>query len=263
MTMNLHIRSVKRSRILAIVQRMVVLTFIVVSWLICGVQIALEDEVDGDIFLQGNYIEVGIDHDGYFGTDNNAPSGYHNIGRLTLGFVSDWGKDGWESGSPAQSGDYFLPGSPAQGFSVEWGSDINRANNGNVATEISPDSLVETSSGTRLSAVWTGYATSGSYELKVIRTVSFNQDDMFFRINVEIENTGSTTLSSVEYTESVDPDQDVDLGGDYKTSNYIHSQPGHSGNTDRALVVAKGTQNADLALGLGTGHPPEFSLEKA
>lgn len=246
-------RSIKRRKIFTIVQLIAVLMFVVGSCLIDGAPMGLADEVGGEVFLQGDYIEVGIDHDGYFGTDGNSPAGYHNIGRDELGFVADWGKDGWLIGSPAQSGDYFLPGSPAQGFSVEWGSDINFSNNGFGTYQIPTSSLVETSSGSRLSAVWSGNATSGSDQLKVTRTVTFSQDGMFFRIDVELENTGSTTLSSVEYTENVDPDQDRDLpGGGFETSNYISYQPGHSGNTDQALVVAKGTNYPVLTLGLGT-----------
>ena len=37
-----------------------------------------------------------------------------------VGFIADYGKDGFSTGSPAYAGDYFLPGSPLEGWQVEY-----------------------------------------------------------------------------------------------------------------------------------------------
>ena len=217
---------------------------------------AYNDVVGNEVFLQGNYVEVGIHEACSFGTTSSAPEGYHNIGRDQLGFVADMDKDGWTNGSPAQSGDYFLPGSPAEGWAVEWtygGSERTKGNLGRCGIlNIPKTKLTETSSGSTQSAVWEGIASEGSSEkLKIIKTVHFNENDLFFVINTVITNTGTVSLDSVEFMRNVDPDNEVDIGGSYTTINYISYQPGVGGNTKKALVVAKG-QAYSVTLGLGT-----------
>jgi hypothetical protein len=92
---------------------------------------------DCNAFLQGNYVEVGINWNGAFGSSADAPSGYHpksisagalynspscdtisNGDSLRLGFVADPAMDGWTTGTPAYFGDYFLPGVPQEGWSI-------------------------------------------------------------------------------------------------------------------------------------------------
>lgn len=79
--------------------------------------------ISSEVFLQGDYVEVGIAKNGAFGTDNAAPSGYHPryAGGTQLGFVADIGKDGWSAGTPNYVGDYFLPGSPQEGWDMQVG----------------------------------------------------------------------------------------------------------------------------------------------
>ena len=76
--------------------------------------------VGSEVFLQGDYVEVGMSQCGSYGTVNNAPSGYHprGGGGGRLGFVADQGQDGWSVGSPDYCGDYFLPGSPEEGWAI-------------------------------------------------------------------------------------------------------------------------------------------------
>src|SRR5687767_10783989 len=86
-------------------------------------QLAEAASVGGEIFLQGNFVEVGIHNSGSFGTANSSPSGFHPKIFGTdrrLGFVVDMQKDGWANGFPPQSGDFFVPGTPEEGWTVEW-----------------------------------------------------------------------------------------------------------------------------------------------
>ena len=211
----------------------------------------------GEVFLQGNYLEVGIHSSGSFGTSTAAPTGFHPINRTNLGFVSDPQKDGWLVGSPAQSGDYFLPGTPEEGWAVEWttsGFERTFGNFGLVGpVNVPQTSLIENTVPGQPSATWTGEATNGSEKLRVEQTVHFSPEELFFIIDVVLTNTGTVSLDSVEYMRNVDPDQERDLaGGSYTTDNYVAYQPG-PGN-DKALVVARGITYG-LPLGLGTIDP--------
>ncbi|MGB5439563.1 MAG: DUF4347 domain-containing protein, partial [Gammaproteobacteria bacterium] len=73
--------------------------------------------VGGEVFLQGDFLEVGIHAAGSFGTTGDAPAGFHPLVDgvdSRLGFVADPDRDGWTTGTPAQIGDYFLPGDPEE-----------------------------------------------------------------------------------------------------------------------------------------------------
>jgi len=216
---------------------------------------AYNDVVNKEVFLQGNYVEVGIHESCSFGTANAAPTGFHDIRRSQLGFVADIGKDGWTTGTPAQSGDYFLPGSPEEGWAIEWNYQGNVRTKWNFGRsgyfQMPKKSLTETSSGSTQSAVWEGTASNGVEKLDIVKTIHFNEDDLFFLINTVITNTGTVSLDSVEFMRNVDPDNEKDIGGSYTTINYIAYQPGVDGNTKKALVVAKG-QRYSVTLGLGT-----------
>lgn len=234
-----------------------------------------------DIFLQGKYIEVGIHGAGSFGTESGAPAGFHPLldddGRQ-LGFVVDPGRDGWENGTPAQSGDYLVPGSPDEGWAIQWSSFRGEQTFANFGLEDNFDvqmvSHNHTNFGDALSAVWVGCATytnssnpgqgngiggdritdgpsspSFQEQIKITQTVHFNVNDQFFVIDVVLENVGGTALSSIKYLRNVNPDQEAPLTGEFSTRNFVQYQPDE--NSDRALVVAEGLKHG-LTLGLGT-----------
>ena len=75
----------------------------------------------GEIFLRGQFVEVGIHNVGSYGTSGTAPSGSAYAGRQ-LGFIADFDMNGWANyvGSCTPfcakfAGDYFVPGSPVEG----------------------------------------------------------------------------------------------------------------------------------------------------
>src|ERR1700761_5952225 len=95
-----------------------------------------------NVFLKGNYVEVGINVNGAYGSSTNAPAGYHPAGPASeynpctndcattnLGFVADPDKNGWNVGVPNYFGDYFLPGIPQEGWSIM--ADGHQANSWN------------------------------------------------------------------------------------------------------------------------------------
>ena len=219
---------------------------------------AMADVVSGNVFLKGDYVEVGVHPAGSFGTTVVAPAGFHPGAGASgaLGFVADFQKDGWTVGTPPQSADYFLPGVPEEGWSIEWttgGTERTFGNYGRMNVfQVPQTSLTETSAGNTRSAVWVGEAANGPTEkVRVTQTVRFNQGDAFFVINVVMTNTGTVPLNSVEYMRNVDPDQEsggLAGGAGPATRNYVIND----GN--KKLVVAKSI-NFAIPCGLGTIDP--------
>ncbi len=77
--------------------------------------------VSGDAFIKGNFVEGGINTCGAFATNIVAPFGYHpNASGSKLSFVADSDMDGWLSGTPNRCGDYIIPGSPVEGWSLQF-----------------------------------------------------------------------------------------------------------------------------------------------
>lgn len=69
----------------------------------------------GEIFLKSQNIEVGVHRAGSYGTASNAPNSFEYRNKR-LGFIADYGRDGWNVGTPPFSGDYFVPGAPVEGI---------------------------------------------------------------------------------------------------------------------------------------------------
>lgn len=70
--------------------------------------------LNGDIFLKSQYIELGVNNMGSFGTNYTAPSNFYYYGKR-LGFIADYDKNGFSTSSPGFAGDYFVPGVPLEG----------------------------------------------------------------------------------------------------------------------------------------------------
>ena len=203
-------------------------------------------QVGNDAFLKGQYLEVGIAKSGSFGTEGIAPSGYNANVNGRLGFVADPARDGFNVGSPSYTGDFFLPGSPEEG----WGLTINGAdyfNGTRVSRQDIAGSIVNYSNtATDVSATWTGNING----LEITQTVSFPKNALYFIIQVKIKNTSTSTVPGIYYMRNVDPDNEERWGGGYSTRNSIIQQPPNS-NCNTGLVEAVGT-NFGMYLGLGT-----------
>ncbi|MDI9311729.1 MAG: T9SS type B sorting domain-containing protein [Limnohabitans sp.] len=205
--------------------------------------------ISGNTFIKGNYVEVGVNQSGGYGTDIYAPSDYHprlnGSSARNLGFVADPQKDGWAIGSPSYYGDFFYPGTKQEGFSVQFnGSVYHNWTSGFNDIIGSNTSLVTGSINT--TATWEGERNG----LKIIQKTIVPLNEVYFVVQVEFKNTTSTTINDVYYVRTLDPDNEVTLTGDYETRNQIaYTLPNANNNT---LVTAKGTSITDCYLGLGT-----------
>lgn len=201
--------------------------------------------VGDDVFLGGNYIEVGVSKYGSFGTAADAPTGFHPITavRNNLGLCVDG--DGFDVGNAPTTGDFFLPGSPFEGYTVAYKDSEDTATEALVAARtgdlgITNISTTDTSSGDTLSATTVGTTTDG--KLEITQVVSFNVNDKYFNVHVTYKNISSETLYDARYLRTVDPDQDKDLNGTYETKNSVPKNPPED---SMAIVIAKGPVTGD------------------
>ncbi len=219
--------------------------------------------VDGTAFLRGKYIEVCLAPNAQFGSTTPAPDGYHprggdigGYGTGTFGFVSDPALDGWEVGTPDFVGCYFLPGVPQEGWDMSIGGDWYRA----WASDVP---FGESFWGGSWSGSVTGFGYEGSRvyatwegnigDLNIRKKVSFDTNQVFFLIEVQLKNVGTTAIPDIVYSRTLDPDNESSMGGGSTTTNVIENQPNFATGNYRCLVSATGQSWPDLTyLGLGT-----------
>lgn len=241
-----------------------------VTGLFCIKQTAAQ-QLDGCTFLQGNYIEIGIAPNGAFGTPGNAPAGYHprptpqsnslyNPVTLTyqlrpnaVGFVADYGKDGWTTGTPAFFGDYFMPGTVQEGFTLQvngirsnaWSNSYqSNGSTGFTGPLTGTNTSLAITAGEK-KAIWQGTMNT----LQVRQTIILKDAKSYFTANIFLKNTGTDTLKNIYYMRTVDPDNEVSVTGSYSTKNKVAYQLPNVFN--KTLVTATGLQHNSY-LGLGT-----------
>lgn len=206
----------------------------------------------GECYVKGDFVEVGISRTGAFG-GCTAPAGYHpNVGS-NLGFVSDPDKDGWlvsAPGSAAYMGDYFVPGSPYEGWDIQVAGTVSRARN-------CPSGSTWPGTGSNTGYVATATTQESTWEgavgnLAITQTTVVRKNKVYFVMYVELVNTGTTTLNNIYYFRGLDPDNDQPwpLGG-FPTKNTIIFQP--NAISKNCLVTGEGLGYPKQAyLGLGT-----------
>jgi len=217
--------------------------------------------VNCNTFLQGAYVEVGVNFNGAFGSSEPAPAGYHPRGAAcetnicgggttcgtNLGFVADPAKDGWAVGTPDYIGDYFLPGVPQEGWSIEVAgaeSDAWNASSFSLGAITGSNTSYSSAGGIR-TAVWDGAA----YGLSIKQTTTLDSSKLFFTVSVVLTNTTTGTLTGIYYGRTVDPDNEEPESGDFTTINDVTYQLPNAQNA--VLVSARGTVYGAY-LGLGT-----------
>jgi gliding motility-associated-like protein len=214
--------------------------------------------VGTDVFLQGYYVEVGIAPNGAYGSGGNAPVGYHprpDLGLTSgpMGFVSDPDKDGWlvaSPGVPDYFGDFFLPGTPQEGWDIAVNGTRGLAWRGTSPTSftggLTGANTGYSASATQVQGTWDG--TFGNLAIKQVTTQ--RKDKLYFVTRVTLKNTGSTTLTGIYYNRSLDPEPDATVSGNYASDKKIIFQPNPISRN--CLVVATGQSYKAAYVGLGT-----------
>jgi gliding motility-associated-like protein len=212
-----------------------------------------------EAFLQGNYVEVGINQCGVYGGNSGpltalgpGPIGpWHPNVPAGLGFVADADQDGWFTGTPDRCGDYFVPGSPEESWAIQVGPAGAVFRNGSLGcfpSDIPGGITGYVDLGTSRRATWEGNLVSGALNLNIVQETVLPTDGLYFVTNVQIRNDGAASVLDLYYGRSVDPDNDQPTAGTFFTTNTVVSQPPAA---CEALVTAIGDGASMCFLGLG------------
>ncbi len=255
------------------------LFFVLVSIGILSAGSAIAQLVGDCVFLQGKYVEVGIAPNGGYGSTLPAPSTYHpnnpspfysfydpgsgttaTSPTSSLGFVADYGRDGWTVGSPPYYGDFYIPGTPQEGWMIKVGSNGYNAFIPNYTGGGTPTGYTGAAG---LTGTNVGYTTAGGVSrgvwqgsigsLEIRQTTKLDTNALFFTVTVILVNHGATATPDIYYARTLDPDNAQTVGAGFDTKNTITYQlPNPS---YKVLVSAEDTSTRypqRSYLGLGT-----------
>lgn len=205
--------------------------------------ISFSQVIGENAYFLGHYVNVGIDGDlGLEGTD--VVPGCHNRtwDGLKIGFTADPNETDWDT--TLFHGDFFLPGTPENGFGLEFGGS-HYSNNYNIndINSIAPISY-ETDGGCS-KITWRG-AVSG---LEMVIVYGLKEYDKYYTTEISLINTTDSNLTDVYYYRNVDPDNNQMIGGGFPTTNTIVSQP--DSTCQKALVSASQNYPIDSYMAFG------------
>jgi gliding motility-associated-like protein len=205
---------------------------------------------NGNVFLKGRYIEIGLDGQGGFEGANysnsgaNAiPPGYHPRGCCDFGFVANPQRNNWAT----YDGDFFTPGVLKNGWTLDYtigNTTTTLENKASTGSDLRGSFITYNQTSECVEAVWQGNRIGNNpAPVDVKLTYFFNTNDLFYTTIVSIRNVSTSTLSNVYWMREIDPDNafyDADgSGGDgYTTRNKLESQP-NSGVCNLAQVTAR------------------------
>jgi len=209
--------------------------------------------ISGEAWAKGDFVEIGINSRGVYGAQTaNKPASFHNNresdGNNIFGFIANPLGDGWVD----YDGDYFTPGSPEEGFSIEInGINYNNNNSGNLfqipgeikeANVISSDCFEDTAQ-----IYWEGNIEG----VNIKRYYSITKEGLFIQMTTLIKNLSSEAKNNVYWMHNVDPDNNVTLSGNYATNMELISQ---ASSTVDDVCLVKASQGA-----LGTAQDMDGS----
>jgi hypothetical protein len=171
--------------------------------------VAVEGESGAtDVFLSGNYLNIGINSYGTLGSQGNAPIGlqarssslypWSSDGTDRIGITYDEGHDGWGVGRDI--GDLFMAGSPFEGYALSVGTD-SAWNSGNEIWDLGAGTFTSVSSS---SATWTLDTPFRGLQLSQQFYIPAGSTQLF--IEMTITNGGTTEVNDVYVTRCIDPD---------------------------------------------------------
>lgn len=171
--------------------------------------------VNNNLYIGTEFIELGLNSSlgGKFGV-TTKPSLF--FGRKTGGGIGMTGDaDGFGVGNDLRI-DYFLPGTPAEQFTVAYGDNYEVAGK-NFASDPSKYKLLGLNNKNELEMS----VVSSLSNLDIKQVFTLGLTDKYYNNNVTLTNTSDTDLSNVTFIRSFDPDNTVDYGGGYATINTV------------------------------------------
>ena len=199
-----------------------------------------------ELFLGGNYIELGISNWGDLGTEGSKPAGIRGTdggeyggGVSRVGMSADF--DGYNNGHDMPI-DYYLPGSPEERFSVGYKIGDTVLTNSNSAVMNSKNmittvqDLSDIAAGSLKAKIVSTWTTEETDVMEITQIISFGVDDKFYNNTVTIKNLSGADWDGARYMRSFDPDNTVFRGGGYTTNNTVTNTIAEDG---KAVVVAE------------------------
>ena len=227
--------------------------------------IGCQSKINSEEVLEGDSIKIKVNTSGTFGNDR---SGFSNNSRLMLRF--DKTGTGSFTNTTTTSPDYFQPGTPFEGFSVEYkptgGSLLERGAN-YLFNHIGTGSLTDKSgvSYENLTfdnrVIWERSGTSGSATpFDISHDYMFNDSSSFVLINTKI--TALDDFEELYFSRFNDPDQGKDRSGNgsFTTINTRDSQSSVTAvATDNQFAVTLAT-NENNSVGAGISGDTSIGL---
>ncbi len=207
--------------------------------------------VGTDCFLQGNWVEVGINMMGGFGTCT-SPATYHThacCGGLTtftpgvaMDMSYDPNHDGWGIGSPALMGPYSQPGYPQEGWAIQVGATEyrNGAWGATCTGEYDVPGTISAYSSVagRMTSTWSGTIVG----LRINQETRIDTQASWIVMTTYIYNTTAAPIADIYFERTLDPDNTSYWSGTPVTRNKIVHQ--NDDPTHRVMVSANGESAA-------------------
>jgi gliding motility-associated-like protein len=200
-------------------------------------------DIEGEGWAKGDFIEFGINSKGVYGARNiNRPPNFHDNresdGNEIFGFIANPLADGWID----YDGDFFTPGLPEEGFTIEVDGQNYNNNNADglfqIPGEIKGINVILSDCFEDTAQItWEGNIVG----LNVKRYYSVTQDGLFIQMTTIIKNVSEELKENVFFMHNVDPDNNVTLSGNYETDLEIVSQ---AVSTDNDVCLVKASQPA-------------------
>jgi len=196
--------------------------------------------VGTNAFYAGKWLEIGEQSNGSFGAAT-VPAGYHSHCVLCdqptpLAEVYDYGHDGWTVGAPAYMGDYTYPGSPFEGWEIQYGA-TGTSRGQAFCTGAATGTYVNvggagltgsitgyTDIGGQQIGTWSGTASGGN--LKIYQATEVDTFASWVVVTTKMYNTSAANIDSIYYMRSTDPDNNESWAGSaaFVTENWIDYQ---------------------------------------
>lgn len=205
--------------------------------------LALCSSVFAQQYLQDTYIEVGISDCGTHITDNAPPASFATE-TAGLGIVADPEQDGFTTGTITDyCGDYVMPGSPQEGFAVEYDGTISIndgqcAAGGFMAPDLLGTNVRQVATGTFSGNLWKG-GDAGGMQVRQFTLVGSGSRSIIHQ--VVITNGTGSDVSNLYYMRSTDPDNGQPWTGNFTTENAVESASFGTGAAATARSTSGGS----------------------
>jgi len=219
---------------------------------------------DGEAFLKGQFVEVGVGANGHFGTNGSAPQGFHprpaNCDGRCLGFMSDRARDGWYTGYT--DGDFFVPGNPFEGFALDASGTSESNSNFRSDVQTSSSGVDSSDLENTVKSQWSGISNSG---ISLNQVTSVPRNGAQLDVSVTITNTTDSPVDNIYYARQVDPDnnQSINISSyecGFTTTNTVLAQAAHGDGISMVSATQPDTCRTDINQSLGTNGQTYLAL---